>query len=133
MVKNAILLLMLFHALIFIPIPEAHGYGFMILIDLISVASIFRKLFFAEESSLEPTFLIVGLLSLFSKITLISALFLSKLKRIFRIIGLIFIIFSWLCLFLEYTTFDVITLIIILSSIPFLMYFTRVLYLMSKE
>ena len=133
MVKNAILLLILFHALIFIPIPEAHGYGFMIFMDLISCSSIFRKIFFAEQPTLEPTYIIMGLFSLLNKITLTSTLFLSKWKRIIRIMGLLFIILSWSCLFFNYTTFDVITLIIILSSIPFLMYFARVLYLISKE
>lgn len=133
MIKNAILITIILHSFILIGIPEAHGYGFMIFTDLISIASIFRNLVFSESIDYNLTIILMGLISFFGKVMLITSLFSTKKKNyIFRVAGLIFLFISWIILFYYNWDFGILTIITLGFSIPFLMYFGRVIYWMIK-
>ena len=132
MERNAILICIALQSLILIPIPEAHGYGFMIFIDLISVATVVKKLIFSEKIYYEWILIIIGLISIFGKIILIISLFKNKRKQILRMIGLLMLITSWIILFYYNWDFGFLTILTLGFSIPFLMYFGRVIYLMTK-
>lgn len=121
------------HSFILIGFPEAHGYGFMILTDLISLASIFRYLVFSESIDYDLAITLMGLISFFGKIILIISLFSTKMKFIFRVAGLIFLLSSWLILLIYNSDFGILTIITLGFSVPFLMYFGRVIYWMIKQ
>ncbi len=133
MIKNAILITIILHSLILIAIPKAHGFGFMIFTDLISLASIFRYLVFSESIDYDLTIILMGLISFFGKIILIISLFSTKMKFIFRVAGLLFLFCSWLILFIYNWDFGILTIITLGFSVPFLMYFGRVIYWMIKQ
>lgn len=121
------------HSFILIGFPEAHGYGFMIFTDLISLASIFRYLVFSESIDYDLAITLMGLISFFGKIILIISLFSTKMKFIFRVAGLIFLLSSWLILLIYNSDFGILTIITLGFSVPFLMYFGRVIYWMIKQ
>lgn len=94
MVKNAILICIVFQSLIIIPIPEAHGYGFMIFMDLISLVSFVNNVIFSERIFYEWILLIMGLISISGKTILVISLFKTNGKKILRMLGLSMLITS---------------------------------------
>ena len=132
MIKNVILITIILNSLVIIPIPEAHGYGFILFIDVLSVTTLFKKIAFDQNLILEPTLIIVGFFSIFGKIGLISSLFISKQKHVMRIISLTLLFVSWVILFYCTWDFDFLTLLTLIVSIPFLVYLSRLSYLIIK-
>ena len=75
----------------------------------------------------------MGLFSILGKIVLITSLFLSKRKQTIRTLGLATLFFSWILLFYYNWDFGFLTVLTLGCSIPFLMYFGRVIYLMTTQ
>jgi len=88
--KQLKLLLIISHSLI--PIAAGHGLGILLLFEIISPIRIFQdEILFDLNADFQDRLMFVGLVSLLSKIILISSLILknSKLKNLFTITGVL--------------------------------------------
>ena len=96
--KQLKLLLIISHSLI--PIAAGHGLGILLLFEIISPIRIFQDgISFNFNADFQDRLIFVGLVSLMSKIILISSLLLknSKLKNLFTITGVLIL---WLATYI---------------------------------
>ena len=96
--KQLKLLLIISHSLI--PIAAGHGLGILLLFEIISPIRIFQDgISFNFNADFQDRLIFVGLVSLLSKIILISSLLLknSKLKNLFTITGVLIL---WLATYI---------------------------------
>ena len=96
--KQLKLLLIISHSLI--PIAAGHGFGILLLFEIISPIRIFQDgILFDFNADFQDRLMFVGLVSLLSKIILISSLILknSRLKNLFTITGVLIL---WLATYI---------------------------------
>lgn len=137
MIKRAIILSLILNSIIIIGIPSGHGYGIMILIEYIGVRNIIENGFeFSKEYPYESRLFLIALISLIGKLILITLLFskniLNQKKWVYAALTLILVSFLFVC-YLTYNYDYLLFAIILVSGVPFLMYYGRVMYLINKN
>ncbi|AXG69344.1 hypothetical protein KORDIASMS9_01564 [Kordia sp. SMS9] len=137
MIKRALLLTIILHSIIFIGIPEAHGYVVMVMFDFISIPAIIRNgIEFSKGSFLGNSLMLIGLISLIGKIILIRKLFSKKIaeKKVAIYIGLVLLFVAFIVIIIGVLQIDTFLVAVTFGSgIPFLMYAGRVVYLLQKK
>ncbi|MFI2744604.1 hypothetical protein ACG2LH_17855 [Zhouia sp. PK063] len=137
MIKRALILTVILNSIILIGVPAGHGYGIMIMFEVISIPMLIKNGFdFQKEYPFESSLILIALISLIGKLISIAILFsrniLKKQKWIFG--GLTLMLISFLIVCYGAWNYDNFLFAVTLGSgIPFLMYFGRVLYLINKE
>jgi hypothetical protein len=137
LIKKAIILTLILNSIILIGVPAGHGYGIMIMFEVISIPMLIQNGFdFQKEYPFESSLILIALISLIGKLTLIVLLFSKKIlnKQNWIYIGMTLMLISFLIVCYGAWNYDNFLFAITLGSgIPFLMYFGRVLYLTNKE
>jgi len=137
LIKKAIILTLILNSIILIGVPAGHGYGIMIMFEVISIPMLIQNGFdFQKEYPFESSLILIALISLIGKLILIVLLFSKKIlnKQNWIYIGMTLILISFLIVCYGAWNYDNFLFAITLGSgIPFLMYFGRVLYLINKE
>ncbi|MAB49248.1 MAG: hypothetical protein CMC05_11520 [Flavobacteriaceae bacterium] len=137
MIKRALILTLILNSIILIGVPAGHGYGIMIMFEVISIPMLIKNGFdFQKEYPFETSLILIALISLIGKLISITLLFskniLNKQKWIY--IGLTSMLISFLIVCYGAWNYDNFLFAITFGSgIPFLMYFGRVLHLIVKE
>ncbi|MEP2278830.1 hypothetical protein [Maribacter sp.] len=128
MMKKSIIIVLILHSLILFGIPSGHGFGLMILLDILCVPMIF-------QNDLEEFFIVAGIISLTGKLLLIISFFVKDLntKNSIVVIGLIALLISFFLIIIENSNDTMLTLLPLIFGVPFLLYLGRVLYLMNKK
>ena len=137
MIKRVIILTLILNSIILIGVPARHGYGIMIMFELISIPTLIKNGFdFQKEYPFDSSLIFIALVSLIGKLISIVLLFSKNIitKKNLVYIGLALMLISFLIVCYGAWDYDSFLFAITLGSgIPFLMYFGRVLYLIRKE
>ena len=137
MIKRAIIIAIILNSIILIGVPAGHGYGIMIMFEYISIPTLIKNGFdFQKEYPFESSLFSIALVSLTGKLISIVLLFSKNIlnKKNWIYIGLTLMLISFLFVCYGALNYDNFLFALTLGNgIPFLMYFGRVLYLISKE
>lgn len=137
MIKKALIITLFLNSIILIAVPAGHGAGLMIMIEYISVQSLFESGFsFQKDYPFESSLILFGLVSLIGKLVVIATLFSRDIltKRVWVYIGLTLMLMTFLAIcygawqqdnFLFAITFG--------SGIPFLIYYGYIFHQINKE
>lgn len=132
-IKRCLIAVILLQSLVIIGIPAAHGYALLSMIEAVAVGMIVRgAIQFNAEYPLQPLILAGVLLSLAAKIFIIILLCLKNMQgRILSVvISLAILLLGFVLVFIQTLSYDSFLAIVMLgSSIPFLMYWGRSIYL----
>ena len=119
-----------------IGVPAGHGYGIMIMFEIISIPSLIRNGIVFNDNYPFNSLVLLGLISLLGKGALIISLFYKKIfdKKVLIYSGLGFLLSAFIGVVLGAWNYDTFLLAVTFGSgIPFLMYFGRVICLMNRK
>jgi hypothetical protein len=137
LIKRALIITLILNSIIIVLVPEGHGGGIMILFEVIVIPELIENgINIQKINTLENYLGLAILVSLIGKLILIPSLFLKKIinAEIWIKIGLtlLLISFSSIC-FKAWSNGFALFAITLVSGIPFLIYFGKILYLINKE
>ena len=137
MIKRALLTTILLNSVILIGIPAGHGFGIMIMFEIMSIPALIKTgINYQKDYPFESSLLIIALVSLVGKLISIVLLFSKDFsnKNIWMYIGLALMLIPLITVCFGAWNYEKYLFFLTMgSAIPFLMYLGRVIYLSNKQ